>query len=71
MTDAENQKAYKMIEDAETYRQSLTPQEQADFMRAAYQEITEDDRESYFMLVYNALQRVRRRSFTILQGGRA
>jgi len=61
---------FEELERIEDYRQSMTLQEQADFMQAAYQGISDADRRSYFMLLYTALQRERRRPFTVIQGGK-
>lgn len=61
---------FEELERIEDYRQGMTLQEQADFMQAAYQGISDENRRVYFMLLYKALQGERRKPFTVIQGGK-
>ena len=59
------------IERIEAFRQSLSPEEQAAFLKDSFLALSEDDRKCYFGLFFKAVRRTCKGKFTLLQGGRA
>lgn len=54
----------------ETFRQGMTPEEQADFIRESYLMIDEESQDCYFKLIYRSREQAKRERFQVITGGR-
>ncbi len=65
-----NQAEFDNLEKIEEYRQTLTLEQQADFIKSLYPGISDEMKRAYFMCFVKSWRWQRDHSFTVINGGK-